>query len=99
LAEGVKLFDGHAKRGGVNWVKVSEYMDETRSAEQCRGRWTIIKEIKSVKIKQPAMWNDDEVYVNLSIYLMAYTIYHIHMYITISKPLLIISILHYRMKN
>jgi hypothetical protein len=39
LIEAVKSYAGHGIRGGVNWVKVSEYMNHTRSPKKCVERW------------------------------------------------------------
>lgn len=39
LAKAVSEFDGQGMGGRVNWVKVTEAMGGTRSAQQCNQRW------------------------------------------------------------
>ena len=39
LVEGVRLFRGKGRKGGVAWAKVSEHMGHTRTMKQCKKRW------------------------------------------------------------
>ena len=37
--EGVRLFRGKGRKGGVAWQQVSEHMGRTRTMKQCKKRW------------------------------------------------------------
>ncbi len=39
LREAVALYKGQGLRKRVDWVKVSSYMEGTRSSQQCKKRW------------------------------------------------------------
>lgn len=39
LVEGVRLYRGQGRKGGVAWAKVSEHMGHTRTMKQCKKRW------------------------------------------------------------
>ncbi len=61
MIEAVKLFDGQGKKGGVNWVKVSEYMNGTRSSSQCVNRWNNILQPRMSGNVLTTPWNEEEV--------------------------------------
>jgi hypothetical protein len=51
LIEGVGIYDGQGKGGGVDWAKVSEYMHGDRTANQCHTRWNSILKHRSSERK------------------------------------------------
>ena len=58
---GVELYKGQGKRGGVNWVKVSEHMGGTRAPQQCNSRWTRTLKPRSLGVMITTGWTDAEV--------------------------------------
>ena len=61
LREAVALHQGQRIGGGVNWVKVSYHMGETRSSKQCRQRWYDTLENSDSGLRKEGGWTEDEV--------------------------------------
>jgi hypothetical protein len=57
--EGVGIYDGQGKGGGVDWGKVSEYMHGDRTANQCHTRWNSILKHRTSERKTSA-WTEVE---------------------------------------
>lgn len=59
LIEGVGIYEGQGKGGGVDWGKVSEYMCGERTPNQCHTRWNSVLKHRGCNMKTSA-WTDME---------------------------------------
>jgi hypothetical protein len=59
LIEGVGIYEGQGKGGGVDWGKVSEYMLGERTPNQCHTRWNSVLKHRGCNMKTSA-WTDLE---------------------------------------
>eukprot|EP00604_Paraphysomonas_vestita_P000935 CAMPEP_0174819538 /NCGR_PEP_ID=MMETSP1107-20130205/2830_1 /TAXON_ID=36770 /ORGANISM="Paraphysomonas vestita, Strain GFlagA" /LENGTH=1018 /DNA_ID=CAMNT_0016033223 /DNA_START=65 /DNA_END=3121 /DNA_ORIENTATION=+ len=59
LIEGVGIYEGQGKGGGVDWGKVSEYMLGERTPNQCHTRWNSVLKHRGCNMKTSA-WTDME---------------------------------------
>jgi hypothetical protein len=59
LIEGVGIYEGQGKGGGVDWGKVSEYMQGERTPNQCHTRWNSVLKHRGCNMKTSA-WTDME---------------------------------------
>jgi hypothetical protein len=61
LIQGVNLFYNQGIRGGVSWVRVSEYMQRERSCQQCAHRWNrVLRHRAGSSCLNTAEWNDED---------------------------------------
>jgi hypothetical protein len=63
LSEAAKLYDGLNVAGGPNWSLVSDYMNGTRSKDQCASRWYATLRCRASGKMLHTPWTEAEVYI------------------------------------
>jgi hypothetical protein len=91
VLEGVRLYEGKGKGGGVDWAGVVKHMGGGRSVKQCRLRWSNVLQHRGQGFKEGSFTPSEVWFIYVCVYVFTYECEYACVYVC--KQLIICDII------